>query len=85
MTSEIEKLGMTINKRMQRVAKGNSSIVAEIGVINAAGNLKVPTLQNTIPKSDCVTIKGAEISPGASVLVIWVGNDPIIVGEIEGE
>lgn len=57
MTTEIEKLGATINSRIQKVVTGRSQVIAEIGTITAGGNLKVPSLSNNIPSGDFVRLK----------------------------
>lgn len=52
MKSNMEKLGETLNKRMQKVAGSRVGIVAELGTITSNLGLKVGSLSNTIPKGD---------------------------------
>lgn len=57
MSTEIEKFGDTLNKRMNRIFDGRSSIVAELGTITSNGGLQVPSLSNVIPKGDYLVNK----------------------------
>ena len=77
MISEMEKLGNTLNDRMNKVFSGRSSIVAELGTITSDGGLKVPSLSNTIPKGDYLINK--TINRSASDTAHGSGSDKITV------
>ena len=48
--SNIEKLGETLNKRIQNVFNAREGVIAELGTINGSLGLKVDSLSNAIPK-----------------------------------
>lgn len=52
MQTNIEKLGATLNKRMQQAAKARTGITAELGTITSDRGLQVASLGNVIPKGD---------------------------------
>ena len=82
MTSEIEKLGMTLDARMRRVNGSNREIFTEVGKIVSGNKLKIPALGN-IPEDEYSVCEHVEnLSAGDEVLVIWALNEPIIVGKL---
>ena len=52
MRTNIEKLGDTLNKRMQKAATARVSVIAELGTITSNMGLQVASLGNVIPKGD---------------------------------
>lgn len=52
MKNNFEKLGDTLNKRMQKVVGAREGIIAELGTITSNMSLQVASLSNTIPKGD---------------------------------
>lgn len=82
MMTEVEKLGMTIEDRIRRVNKSNKEVTTEIGKIVSGLKLKMPALGN-IPNGDYTVCKHVgELKAGNEVLVIWVDNEPIVVGRL---
>lgn len=82
MTSEIEKLGLTIDNRIRRVNGSNREVFTEVGKIASGNKLKIPALGN-IPEDEysvCEHVKNLAV--GDEVLVIWALNEPIIVGKL---
>lgn len=87
MKDGTERLAELINARIQDVVKGRETTTTEIGKIKSNGALAVGSLTNEIPQ-DSYYITGAlakkkeekgYITQGESVLVIWVGSQPIVV------
>lgn len=77
----IEKLANTINNRCSRIQRANKDIVTEIGTINKDLSLKVTSIRNSIPKGDYMYLE-PKPEAGDSVLVTWVGNEPIVIGKL---
>lgn len=80
--TNIEKLAQTINQRCQGINKANNSVVAEIGTIRKNGSLKVTGIKNAIPKGQYMKTKGCDAGAGSTVLVIWVGAEPIVIDKL---
>lgn len=83
MSTEIEKLGITLHKRMQRVAGGNKELGPEIGTIQSGGGLRVNAVSNTIPKGDYMVNEELSLKAGDRVLVIWCMFEPVVVAVIK--
>lgn len=106
--TEIEKLGLTFNKRAHQVQKATKGLTPEIGTITGSLGLHVNSVSNTIPKgayliardltlgkkgdkfetsSGGYTVpipeKMASVKSGDRVLVIWCGNEPVVVSVLE--
>ena len=62
MTSEIEKLGVTLNNRMQGVRNAGKGMGPEIGTITSGLGLKVGSVSNTIPKGDYLVSRDLTMS-----------------------
>lgn len=83
MTTEIEKLGLTLDRRIRRVNGANREVFTEVGTIVSGKKLKIPALGN-IPEDEysvCEHVK--DLAAGDEVLVIWSLNEPIIVGKLK--
>ena len=52
MSNPIEDLGKIMDERMKSTVRGNTGIVAELGIININMSLSVSSLGNAIPKGD---------------------------------
>lgn len=67
MTSEIEKLGDTLNSRMQHVQNATKGMGPEIGTITSGLGLKVGSVNNTIPRGAYLVSRNLTMSnPTAS-------------------
>lgn len=83
MSSEIEKLGKTLDARISKKIGGNKDLLPEIGAIQSNGGLKVNTVGNTIPRGDYMVSKELNLNSGDRVLVIWCGHEPVVVSVIK--
>ena len=70
---------------MRNLAKDQvpTDLVIDFGIIQSNGSLLTNTAGVSIPKSDYLVLKDAEIKKGNHVLVAWVQNDAVVLGKIE--
>ena len=85
--NNIERLGDLLSNRMKETVHGNSSVTAELGTIGSNLSLSVTSIRNSIPKgqymiSRNVILNGLE--KGNRVLVVWVGNEPVVIDVVKG-
>lgn len=82
--SGLSELGNTINARIQEVTKYmTSNVPVESGVILSGGGLQLGSLDSVIPKSEYTVLNGT-VSDGDKVIVVWAGNEPVIIGVAGG-
>lgn len=79
MSNNLQRLGETLNKRMQKTAKSAVGIVVELGIINANLSMTPDSLQVAIPDGDYMISAGQDPQPGDRVLVAWCGNEPVVI------
>lgn len=68
MRNNFEKLGETLNKRMQSVAGANSVLFAELGTITSNMGLQVYSIRNVIPRGDYLVSRDLKLGPTGAVL-----------------
>lgn len=81
MSSNMERYGKVLSDRMRRAASAAVPIAAELGRINENLSLTPDSLRIPIPKGDYLvdnTLTGV-LQMGDRVLLIWCGNDPVVV------
>lgn len=80
--NNIDRLGDLIAGQIKKTIAGNASIITELGQIKANNALQVSSLKNYIPKGQYMVTRTARengLSAGDRVIVIWVGNEPIVI------
>ena len=80
--NNIDRLGDLIAGQIKKTIVGNASIITELGQIKANNALQVSSLKNYIPKGQYMVARTARengLSAGDRVIVIWVGNEPIVI------
>lgn len=80
--NNIDRLGDLIAGQIKKTIVGNASIITELGQIKANNALQVSSLKNYIPKGQYMVTRTARengLSAGDRVIVIWVGNEPIVI------
>lgn len=85
MSSKIEQLGRTVDQRINMVKRSNARPVCGLGSMGKKMNLLVDGMGDPIPKDDysvCGNV-AEKLKNGDRVLIVWCGNEPIIVDVIE--
>lgn len=85
MSNNLQRLGETLNKRMQKTAQSAVGIVVELGIINANMSMTPDSLQVAIPNGDYMISAGQDPHPGERVLVAWCGNEPVVIAAASAE
>lgn len=80
MSKNIQRLGETLVKRMEKTAAAAVKVATEYGTINYNMSLTPDSLNVPIPEGDYLIVKGANPQPGDRVLISWCGNDPVVTG-----
>ena len=83
------KLASILQKRMEKVVKGSSSILIDKGEILEKKKLKISSIPDAIIEKNvylvCAGIKEARpLEVGDQVLVLWTfDGDPVVIDKIE--
>lgn len=81
MSSNMERFGKVLSDRMRRASSAAVPIAAELGIINENLSMTPDSLRIPIPKGDYLvdnTLTGV-LQAGDRVLLVWCGNDPVVV------
>lgn len=85
MSSKIEGLGTTIDRRIRTVNKSNSKPVSGLGNIGKKLSLLVDGSSDPIPQGEysvCKNVSG-KLQNGDRVLIVWCGKEPTVVDVVE--
>lgn len=85
MSKNIQRLGDTLVRRMEKTANAAVGTYTEMGTINYNMSLTPDSLGVPIPEGDYLIISGQTLTAGDRVLISWCGNDPVISGPASEE
>ena len=81
--TNVEKLGKLLNTRMKTVSRAAAGIGFELGVMKGS-SLSTDSFQDVIPKGDYMVNEDIkDLKSGNRVLVVWCGNEPVVVCKIK--
>ena len=83
--NNIQRLGDILSKRMAKAANAAVGVYTDLGTINYNMSLTPDSLNVPIPQGDYLIAEGADPQPDDRVLVIWVGNQPVVVGPVAAQ
>ncbi|MCU7380524.1 hypothetical protein OBO34_19615 [Clostridiales Family XIII bacterium ASD5510] len=70
---------------MSHITKANASTDIELGKLKSNNSLKPDISPGPIPETDysvCRSIAG-DLAPGDRVLIVWCGDEPVIIDAIK--
>ena len=89
MSKSTDRLCAALARQMTRSAKGNLPMGPELGQIVRAYrdgryvlDLIPDSLRKTIPQGSYSTLDSPLLEGGDRVVVLWVGNEPVVLGRL---
>ena len=89
MSKNTDRLCAALTRQMTRSAKSNQPMGPELGRIirvyregRYVLDLISDSLRKTIPQGSYSTLGGLRLEGGDRVVVVWIGNEPVVLGTL---
>lgn len=90
MSKNTDRLCAALTRQMTRSARSNQPMGPELGQIVQAYrdgryvlDLVPDSLRKTIPQGGYSTLGSPQLEDGDRVIVLWIGNEPVVLGRLE--
>lgn len=88
MSSNIQRLGNMLARRMKSTAHAAVPMTVELGTIGTGLSLTTDSLRSMIPRGEYMAsralIEEDSLKAGDRVLVAWCGNEPVVISVVVG-
>ena len=87
--NNLERLGNTLAKEMRKTVRSGKGLTMDLGrIVKVRRNgvwvydLISDSLRQTIPQGSYSVLNGAAFSGGERVVIAWVDNEPVVLGQL---